>query len=87
MDILALIFAVILGVGVGRFANIMLGHDDGNLIENGILGVVGIVIYSVGVWLLALLDIAVPNVFFIHLAGASICAFLAVVVAEVVRGR
>ena len=87
MDILALIFAVILGAGVGRFANIILGRDDGNVIENVILGVVGIVIYSVGVWILALLDIAVPDFFFIHLAGASICAFLVVVVAEVVRGR
>lgn len=87
MDILVLIFAVVLGAGVGRFANIILGRDDDNPIENVILGVVGIVIYSVGVWLLSLFEIALPDMFFIHLAGASMCAFLAVVVGEVIRGQ
>ena len=87
MDILVLILVVVLGAGVGRFSNIILGRPDDNPIENVVLGVIGIVIYSAGVWLLALIDIKVPDIFFIHLAGASLCAFLAVVVAEVIRGQ
>ena len=87
MDILVLVLAVVLGAGVGRFSNIILGRPDDNPVENVILGVIGIVIYSAGVWLLALIDIKVPDIFFIHLAGACICAFLAVVVAEAIRGQ
>jgi uncharacterized membrane protein YeaQ/YmgE (transglycosylase-associated protein family) len=87
MEILILLLVLIIGAGVGRFSNIMLGRPDDNPVENVVLGVVGIVLYGVGVWVLSLLNIGLPDMTFIHLAGATASAFLAVVVAEVIRGQ